>query len=76
MHKIICNACKSKLKNSLDKLNENIEITEDFEKNDKLKIKFNKFYEKNKLLNLEKLKYLNIDIGKGVLSTLYTFYKK
>ena len=75
MHKIICNACKSKLKNSLDKLNENIEITEDFEKNDKLKIKFNKFYEKNKLLNLEKIKYLNIDIGKGVLSTLYTFYK-
>ena len=30
---------------------------------------------KNKLLNLEKIKYLNIDIGKGVLSTLYTFYK-
>ena len=75
MRKIICNACKSKLKNSLIKINKNIEVIEDFNLNNNLEFEFSNFYKKKKLLNLEKTNYQNIDIGKGVLSTLYTYYK-
>ena len=75
MSKVICLACKSKLKNALKEINGNYEIYKDINKNKKLNTNFENFLKKNKSKNLSNIRYKNIDLGKGVESTLYTYFK-
>jgi hypothetical protein len=75
MQKIVCLACKSKLKNSLNKLKGKYDIINDFDDSQKLKKEFKIFYKKQKKIPIEKIKYDNIDLGKGVQSTLFTLFK-
>ena len=75
LQKIICLACKSKLKHSLNELKGKYDLIIDFDNNQKLKKEFQVFYKKQKKFPIEKIKYSSVDLGKGVQSTLYTLFK-
>ena len=75
MNKLVCLTCTSKLKNALNELNGEYELIKDFDKSEKLIIKFRNFFNKNKSLDLNKIQYQNINLGKGVESTMYTLFK-
>ena len=75
MNRLVCLACTSKLKNTLNQLNGKYELIKDFDKNKTLTIKFRNFFNKNKILDLNKISYQKIDLGKGVESTMLTLFK-